>query len=223
MTGTTAQSREWSGAFGEAYTDRNPDTPQAMDELHARQFGVTRTELNREFLGDLDRDIRILEVGANLGVQLELLAGLGFRRLVGVDVQFYALDQAWRRGRPAFLAQASAFDLPFPDASFDLVFTSGVLIHLSPDTIGQALAEIRRCSRRFIWGWEYHAEDHIEIPYRDRSGLLWKGNFAEMYVGKFPEFRCVKERRLPYLEGDNVDAMFLLEKDEGACSEGEAL
>jgi ubiquinone/menaquinone biosynthesis C-methylase UbiE len=157
LTHTITQSREWSGAFGKAYTDRNPNTPQAMDELHARNFGVTRTELNRAFLGGLDRDIRILEVGANVGVQLELLAGLGFHHLVGVDVQFYALGQAYRRGRPAFLAQASAFELPFRDASFDLVFTSGVLIHLSPETIGQALAEIRRCSRRFIWGWEYHA------------------------------------------------------------------
>ncbi len=212
MTGTTPQGREWSGAFGKAYTDRNPDTPQAMDELHARQFGVTRTELNRAFLGDLDRDMRILEVGANVGVQLELLANLGFRHLAGVDVQFYALDQACRSGRQAFLAQASALDLPFPDASFDLVFTSGVLIHLSPETIGQALAEIRRCSRRFIWGWEYHAKDHVEIPYRSRPGLMWKGDFAGMYLERFPEFRCVKDRRLPYLEGGNIDAMFLLER-----------
>jgi len=212
LTGTTAQSREWSGAFGKAYTNRNPDTAPAMDELHASQFGVTRSELNRRFLDALDREARILEVGTNVGVQLALLSELGFRHLVGVDVQFYALDQAGRRGRQAMLAQASAFALPFRDASFDLVFTSGVLIHLSPETIGQALTEIHRCSRRFVWGWEYYAEGHVEVPYRNRRGLLWKGDFAGMYLEQFPEFRCVREERLPYLEGDNVDTMFLLEK-----------
>jgi pseudaminic acid biosynthesis-associated methylase len=183
-----------------------------MDELHARQFGVTRRELNRRFLDTLDREARILEVGTNVGVQLALLSELGFRDMVGVDVQFYALDQAGRSGRRALLVQASAFALPFPDASFDLVFTSGVLIHLSPETIGQALAEIHRCSSRFVWGWEYYAARHVEVSYRNRRGLLWKGDFAGMYREQFPELRCVREERLPYLESDNVDSMFLLEK-----------
>ncbi|MBN2308471.1 MAG: methyltransferase domain-containing protein [Candidatus Hydrogenedentes bacterium] len=211
MAPNPKQSEQWSGEFGRQYTDRNPHTPAAMDELHLHNFGVTRTALNREFLADLDPASRILEVGANVGAQLALLRDLGFHRLYGVELQFYAIQQSREHAPGLHLVQASAFDLPFPDRSFDLVFTSGVLIHLSPETIGRALDEIRRCTRRYIWGWEYFAEEYRQIPYRGHEDLLWKGDFAAMYRERFPGLRCAKEKRVPYLEGGNVDTMFLLE------------
>ena len=46
--------REWSTDFGREYTDRNPQTPEEMDNLYLTQFGLRRSELNRDFLNDSD-------------------------------------------------------------------------------------------------------------------------------------------------------------------------
>jgi hypothetical protein len=108
--------------------------------------------------------------------------------------------------------QGSGFALPFPDATFDLVFTSGVLIHISPDHIGTILGEVHRCARTFVWGWEYFAEEYTQVNYRGEEDLLWKTDFAKLYSDRFPDLELVKERRVEYRQNDNVDAMFLLRK-----------
>jgi len=42
--------------------------------------------------------------------------------------------------------------------------------------------------------------------------LLWKTNFVKLYLDTFPDLRIVKEKRFKYLDNDNVNSMFLLEK-----------
>src|SRR5205823_5582911 len=104
--------------------------------------------------------------------------------------------------------QGSAFDLPYKDGFFDLVFTSGVLIHISPQEIDRAIAEIARCSRHAIWGFEYFAETYTAIPYRGRSNLLWKTDFAKLYTDQIPGLRVVRERKVPHRDSSgNVDKM----------------
>lgn len=208
----TDQISEWTGDFGRDYTDRNPRTVDELDALYRAQFGVTRRALNAEFLGDLPRDASILEVGANVGVQLLALSEMGFGRLHGIEIQRYAVAKARRALPQSRLVQASAFALPFGAGAFDMTYTSGVLIHLAPTDLVQALDEIHRTSRRYIWGWEYDAEMHVEIPYRGRGALMWKGPFARMYLERFPDLTLVRERAVPYLEGGNRDRMYLLEK-----------
>lgn len=209
---STDQMLRWEGPFGEQYTDRNTLTPEALEELYLRRYGVSRTALNERFLGGLDRRLRILEVGANVGNQLLCLQRQGFDRLWGIELQPYAVEMAKSRTSGINLVQGSAFDLPFRDGWFDLVFTSGVLIHINPVDLPRALDEIHRCTRSWIWGLEYYAADPTEIPYRGQRDLLWKDDFARRYRERFDDLELVREERLPYLRDDNVDAMFLLRK-----------
>jgi pseudaminic acid biosynthesis-associated methylase len=155
---------------------------------------------------------RILEVGCNIGNQILLLRRLGYCSLYGVDVQDYALQIAKSRTRDVNLTQASAFALPYGDRYFDLVFTSGVLIHISPNDLPAALDEIHRCAKSYIWGSEYYASCVTEINYRGHSELLWKMDYAKEYLARFDDLELVLEQRLPYLENQNVDSMFLLQK-----------
>ena len=212
MGSTTEQIKDWSSDFGRDYTARNPRNMTEMDALYHQSFGITRTRLNEKFLAEVDRTSAMLEVGCNVGTQLAGLQNLGFSRLVGIDVQFYALELARRHNPGAAFLRAPALDLPFKDQAFDLVFTSGVLIHISPQDLGRALGEIHRCSRRFIWGWEYFHDTCAMIPYRGRDNLLWKANFAQLYLERFPDLEIVREERIAYLASDNVDTMFLLRK-----------
>jgi pseudaminic acid biosynthesis-associated methylase len=168
--------------------------------------------MNRAFLGTLPRELRVLEVGSNIGNQLLLLRSMGFTRLHGVELQRYAVQMSKPRVPGAHFIQGSAFDLPCRAGAFDLVFTSGVLIHLAPGDLEVALAEIHRASRRYIWGMEYFSEVGEEVSYRGQQGLLWKADFCRLYLERFPDLRVVQQRRYPRRDGVNQDAMFLLER-----------
>jgi ubiquinone/menaquinone biosynthesis C-methylase UbiE len=91
------------------------------------------------------RGLRVLEVGVGMGADyLEWLkAGA---QATGVDLSSASLERARRRcelaGYKADLHPADAEHLPFPDNSFDVVYSYGV-IHHSPDT-ARCLREARR-------------------------------------------------------------------------------
>jgi len=212
MGKVTEQSNVWMGTFGKEYTDRNAITLEQMDELYKKSYGISRTELNEAFVGDLDRSVKILEVGSNLGNQLLSLQQMGFRNLYGIEINRYAVQQSKTNTEDINIIYGSAFDIPFKDGYFDLVFTSGVLVHIAPTDIEKALKEIHRCSREYIWGFEYYADSYTEVRYRGHGSLLWKTDFASLYLDMFDDLNLIEEKRMKYVENDNVDTMFLVRK-----------
>jgi len=209
----TKQIGLWQAKFGKDYTDRNFQSLEEMEDMHRKIFGISRTELNEEMVGSLDRSIRILEVGCNIGNQLLCLKAMGFSNLFGIDVQLYPLSIKVEPKRELKSIQASSFELPFKMDSFGLILTSNVLIHISPFNIGRAMAEIFRCTRKYIWGFEYFAENYQKILYRGYDELAWKANFAGLWQMEFPQLKLVRERRLERLRDRTIDTMFLLEKN----------
>ena len=212
MEEITEQMETWTGQFGKEYTDRNALFLEEMEALYQRNYGVTRTELNERFLKGIDRSIRVLEVGSNVGNQLLCLQGMGFSDLYGIELQSFAVELSKSRTKRINIIEGSAFDIPFKDGYFDLVFTSGLLIHISPSDISVAMEEICRCTREYIWGLEYYADKYTEIMYRGHRNLLWKANFPRLYLDQFEDLQLLKEERLKYVYNDNVDSMFLLRR-----------
>jgi pseudaminic acid biosynthesis-associated methylase len=209
----TKQEEVWSGEFGKEYTDRNLLAPAELDRLYVENYGVSKTSLNEEFLDGIKKDASILEVGCNVGNQLDLLKTMGFSELWGLELQSYAVEVARKRTTGLNIVKGSAFDLPFKDDFFELVFTAGVLIHLSPSDINKALDEIHRCSRSYIWGFEYYSEKGYEmINYRGKENLLWKTDFPKLFLDRFPDLKLVKKKVIKYRDNDNRDVMYLLKK-----------
>lgn len=209
----TQEEEVWSGKFGKEYTDRNLMSPDELDRQCVDKYGISRTELNEEFLGYLDID-RILEAGCNVGNQLLLLKEMGHTNLWGIEVQDHAVEIARKRTSGINIAKGSAFDIPYKDDFFALVFTSGLLIHILPDDIDKALDEIYRCTNRYILGFEYYSPDGYQmINYRGKDNLLWKTDFAKLFMDRFPDLELVKESKYSYLKDVNlVDQAFLLKK-----------
>lgn len=215
MDKETQQMKFWNGDFGKEYTDRNDvANVQEWDKSYETTWGVSRTSMNSDFIGHFSRDIKILEVGCNVGNQLLCLQAMGFHNLYGIELQNYAVEKAKARTKNINIIQGSGFDIPFKDAYFDLVFTSGVLIHIAPVDLPKILSEVYRCAKQWIWGFEYFAETHQEINYRDSSNVLWKGNFSHKYLEAFPDLMIVKEKKFPYVRNSNEDLMFLLKRTE---------
>lgn len=210
----TEQIQTWIGEFGREYTERNTfESEELFNRSYIDKFGVSRDDINREFLKDTDRGLRILEVGCNRGNQLAALERIGFVHLYGIEIQHHAVCYARKRLPLATLIQASAFSLPFQNETFDMVFTSNVLIHIAPKDISKVLGEIYRCTRKYIWGFEYYASAYTEVLYRGRDNLLWKADFVRLFLEQFPDLVPIGEQRFAYrTEPGNIDTMYLFEK-----------
>jgi pseudaminic acid biosynthesis-associated methylase len=204
----------WSGEFGKAYTGRNSFADaDAFNAFYIERFGVSRDELNRRQLGSLPRDVRIVEVGCNIGNQLAALRRLGFEHLYGVELQRSAVEIVHRERPELDVVQGSALELPFRDGFADLVFTSNVLIHMAPENLPKVMDEMHRVSRRYIWGFEYFAPSLVEVPYRGHDQLLWKADYGQMFLDRFSDLALVSWQSFPYRDQPElVDKLYLLEK-----------
>ena len=91
-----------------------------------------------------DRPLRLLDCGCGTGNNLELLREHG--RAFGIDITYSGLAHAREHGA-RLVAQASATDLPFPDAAFDLVGSFDVIYALDDQGAARALSEMYRVMR----------------------------------------------------------------------------
>ena len=147
---------------------RNPRTastrsPSPRLPTHERYTGGHRAEV-RDMLGKrvarreaafvlpfLRPGMRLLDCGCGPGsITVDLAALLQPGEVVGIDIHGAGLDGARRlaaeRGLDSVrFCEASIYELPFDDGSFDAVFAHGVLYHLGrPES---ALLEMRRVLR----------------------------------------------------------------------------
>jgi SAM-dependent methyltransferase len=86
------------------------------------------------------RDLLILDAGCGTGGTTRALRRFG--RVVGVDLMWEALEPA--RTYELQLARASIEDLPFADATFDVVTSFEVIYHLGVGSDAAALQALRR-------------------------------------------------------------------------------
>lgn len=190
----------WQGGFGDAYTERNAAAAEG------------RLPFWKELLASIEVE-RVLEVGCNLGANLRWLATLlPPHQVYGVDINNSALGQL-RTAVPSInTVWSAARELPFRDRFFDLVYTTGVLIHQPQETLTDVMAEIVRCSRRYVLAGEYHADQPTEVPYRGQEGALFKRDFGALYLTTFPELKLVRKGFLPRGSGWDDITYWLLER-----------
>ncbi|MDQ3964067.1 MAG: methyltransferase domain-containing protein [Actinomycetota bacterium] len=177
----------WRGSFGEAYVDRN------------KLAGVSRAQFWSRVVDDLNPN-SVLEIGTNVGGNLRHLVGR-VQLTAGVDVNTTALTLLKERLPPVLVAEATGRALPFPDESFDLVFTVGVLIHVPDDALGDALDEMTRCSRRHVLVAEYHSDEEEVVPYRGQERALFKRDYAMRFLERYPKWGLIKSGHLSPDEG----------------------
>lgn len=105
------------------------------------------------------------------------------------------------------LHEGDGFGLPYPENSIDLVFTSGVLIHIAPDDLAQVTQEIVRVARYYVLAIEYFSHTPESIPYRGMEGYLFKRDFGLHYMEHYPSLSVVDYGFLwkPIDSGDNTN------------------
>ena len=125
-----------------------------------------RAEFEEEF-GALGHTIsslpagRVLDVACGTGVLTRYLKG----EVTGLDGSEEMLKIARERVPGATFVQGDAFSIPFPDASFDRVFTSNFYGLLLPHERSVFLKEIRRIASEFAV---------VEVVEQDMKKLGWR-------------------------------------------------
>ena len=162
------QTAFWAGEFGNAYVERN-----------RYDFRLRKPFWNR--ILDIAEPQSILEVGCNIGLNLLALRELDDTvELRGIDINAKALDEAAASGLIVRNVEARDAGEIYHE-KFDLVFTSGVLIHISPDDLATSMASIITASRRHVLAVEYPSDEVTEIEYRGKAERLWKRPYGNLY------------------------------------------
>lgn len=159
----TEQERFWAGEFGDEYVDRS----QGAHHI------ASRTAMWSRILRSCGPIGSATEFGANVGLNLRALRNLlPEAKLVGVEINAKAAQILRDEGTIEVL-EGSFFDTA-PSARADLAFTRGVLIHIDPDRLGTAYAQLARSSRRYVVISEYYNPTPTEVVYRGHSERLYK-------------------------------------------------
>lgn len=156
----------WAGDGGNAYTLRNDGDwrPRAA------------------FWRDtIPADVEtVFECGTNLGMNLRAIRACRAIKVQGVEINQTAVDSAQARGLPVVqgdLLRMQAVPM------WDLTFTCGVLIHMAPDQVLDAMEQVAALSKRYVMCVEYESEsgDEEMIRYRGEDGLLWRRDYGRLY------------------------------------------
>jgi pseudaminic acid biosynthesis-associated methylase len=167
----------WEGEFGNAYIERNGD-----------KTIQSRAAMWRRILRDITPGT-ILEVGANIGLNIRALQKVTGARLLAVEP-----NNAARRVLKTVTDDAydgTADKLWLANDTVNLVATCGVLIHIHPDDLADACAEMYRVSNRYIVCIEYFSDKPEEIEYRGQSGMLWKRDFGSFWMEQHPDLKLL--------------------------------
>lgn len=148
----------------------------------------------RDFYG-LTPGMRVLDVGCAKGFLIhDLRAAVPGLDVVGLDISRYALEHAMDDVRRS-IVQGNALELPFPDASFDLVITINTLHNLQRPDCVESVREVERVSRRYkyiqidSWYNEEQRENLMKwvltaVTFFDPDG--WRQLFREAgYTGDY--------------------------------------
>ncbi|MDR6609659.1 pseudaminic acid biosynthesis-associated methylase [Pseudomonas synxantha] len=204
MRELTEQETFWQGEFGNQYVDRNIGQPLVAANLALFAKALTR-------VGCIDS---LVELGTNAGNNLQALRQLLPRcELFGVEINASACAAAQALGI-AQIWHGSLFDFP-RERTFDLTLSKGVLIHLAPELLPAAYAQLYELSQRYILIAEYYNPAPVEVPYRGNSGKLFKRDFAGEMLDRYDDLQLVDYgfgyHRDPQFPVDDI-TWFVLEK-----------
>ncbi|WP_268800282.1 pseudaminic acid biosynthesis-associated methylase [Pseudomonas huanghezhanensis] len=204
MRELTEQEHFWQGDFGNEYAARNQGSALVAANVALFAKALARSQS----IGS------VLELGTNTGNNLQAINALLPRaELSGVEINASARAQAQRLGI-AEVWQGSLFDFA-PQRTYDLTLSKGVLIHLAPERLGDAYAQLYRLSRRYVLIAEYYNPSPVEVLYRGNSGKLFKRDFAGDMLERFDDLHLLDYgfvyHRDPLFPADDI-TWFLLEK-----------
>lgn len=169
----TEQELFWKSNFGDEYVERCVYLSKDREPFFRKLDLITDSNIKS-----------VCELGANIGENLRALQAVRpDLKLKAVEINRKAFEKLLTvPGVSAEHASIQDFD---PQETFDLVFSSGVLIHINPDDLVQVYRKMFDLSNRYILINEYFNPTPVEINYRGHEKKLFKRDFAGEFLDHF--------------------------------------
>ena len=140
-------------------------------EQYAANADSNYNEEFAKFIRDLVTSLRctsVLEVGCNAGNDLRLFPESVI--VNGIDSNKKIIDSTKAKFPSFNFKVGSVTELPYDDASIDIVFTHGFFNYLEDDKISKGLEELFRVSGKYIVNCELLGENNIIDEKTNRKG-----------------------------------------------------
>lgn len=179
MDRVSQQQNFWKNIYSKEYIERNPHTDQ--------QLGLKAWSKMLDKIDIIDGGVKnILECGSNIGRNIALLNLL----FPGANKSIIELSEdAFEIVTKSFILDkaqnCSIVSADFASASFDLVYISGVLIHVHPDDVLANLAKMYEWSNKYILINEYFNRTPVMLEYRGEKDKLFKSDFGKTFMQNF--------------------------------------
>jgi pseudaminic acid biosynthesis-associated methylase len=181
MSYKTEQENFWATEFGDDYIQRNTVADNLASRIHLfsnilrKTFGINE----------------ILELGANIGNNLHALHMLLPKaKIKALEINQSAVAELQKLSWINHIYKGSILEERISNAA-DLSFTSGVLIHINPDSLSSAYRLLYESSRRYVMVCEYYNPAPVEVNYRGHSGKLFKRDFAGEIMKAYPDLHLI--------------------------------
>jgi pseudaminic acid biosynthesis-associated methylase len=171
------QEKFWQSEYAHEYILRNSNF-DVKSGISAWQIMLSKTNLN-----DINS---ILEFGCNIGRNIEVLEQLipNSKKSI-VEISPEAFNIVTNRF-DLFMAQnTSILESNLDSNSQNLVFTSGVLIHVEPNDLLETMAKMFEVSNRYILICEMFSRTPKTVHYRESNDLLFTRDFGRFFLQNF--------------------------------------
>jgi pseudaminic acid biosynthesis-associated methylase len=129
----------------------------------------------------------ILECGCNIGRNIDFLNEVYPHASKSIiEISKPAFDFVTSRNELALAFNGAIEDAKFEEASFDLVFTIGVLIHIHPDNLLNNMEKMYKLSSENILIGEYFNRTPVMLEYQGQKDKLFKRDFGKLFIENFP-------------------------------------
>ncbi len=172
----TIQEKAWSSKIGTDYLITS-------SIIQDRFPGIGKTLISNKIKAK-----SAIELGCNVGFNLKVLKKIYPKAdILGVEINKEAYEIA-KKNYNCINQSLISFKT---NKKFDLVITSGVLIHQDPKSLKKIYKNIYNLSKKYIYIDEYFNPTPIEIKYRGKKKLLFKRDFARELWEAYPNLKLV--------------------------------
>ena len=175
------QEEFWKSNFGTEYSKRNN-----FDTNYKK-----RTYEIKKYISKIESINSVLEIGANIGVNLKVLDDL-YTNLEqhAIEINKDAAKSLENVIPKKNIYNQSILDVDL-DKKFDLILSRGVLIHIHPENLNNAYQKIYQYSKRYILISEYFNPEPLDISYRGHKDKLFKRDFCRDLMELFPDLNLI--------------------------------
>jgi len=171
------QEKFWHSEYANEYIERNKNFDI---DLGVTAWEKMLTEVELESLSS------ILELGCNIGRNLHILEKLlpEAQKSI-VEISPLAFNTVTKNFKLKDSQNKSILDSDLPLNSFDLVFTSGVLVHVDPNDLLKTMSKMYNYSRKYILIVEMFSRTPKTVHYRNEDDLLFTRDFGRLFLDNY--------------------------------------